>query len=148
MRSFKVVSAVLLVMLLSTIYGADAPSWPTFHGLKQDSICPEKGLLKSWPDGGPSMLWKYESCGKGYASVSIADGMIFTAGDISGKNTVIALDLKGKEIWKQATGKAWKADYPGTRGTPTYNEGMIYHLSGAGMLAAMNSKTGKIVWSL
>ena len=148
MSRFKVGSILLLAMLLNTVYGAEAPSWPTFHGVKQDSICLEKGLLKSWPEGGPSLLWKYESCGKGYASVTIADGMIFTAGDVSGKNTVIALDLKGKEIWKQATGKAWKADYPGTRGTPTYNEGMIYHLSGAGMLAALNSKTGKIVWSV
>ncbi|OGF47913.1 MAG: hypothetical protein A2452_09435 [Candidatus Firestonebacteria bacterium RIFOXYC2_FULL_39_67] len=141
-----------LVLLISVFFNAlsyaETPSWPTFQGVNQKSICPETGLLKSWPNGGLELLWKFEDCGKGYASVTISDGMIFTAGDISGENTVMALDMEGKLLWKQATGKAWKADYPGTRGTPTYDDGMTYHLSGAGMLAALNAKTGKPVWSL
>ena len=33
-------------------------SWPEFHGPGRTNISPEKDLLKSWPEGGPPLVWK------------------------------------------------------------------------------------------
>jgi len=125
-----------------------APFWPQFNGLRGDNRSPDKGLLKTWPPGGPRFLWQYEGCGKGFSSVSVADGMIFTAGDFGADLKVTALNMKGELQWTALNGKAWKKAWPGSRSTPTYNDGMVYHLNAHGRLAAYNAKTGKPVWSV
>ncbi len=62
----------------SQIPAAGQPAfWPRFHGPKGDNISTEVGLLKSWPDGGPKLLWTAEGIGEGYSSVSIANGLIY-----------------------------------------------------------------------
>ena len=35
-----------------------AADWPQWRGVERDGISPETGLLKSWPAGGPPLLWK------------------------------------------------------------------------------------------
>jgi len=37
--------------------------------------------MSAWPHGGPKRLWSTDGAGQGYASVSIADGKIYTLGD-------------------------------------------------------------------
>lgn len=127
---------------------AAAPSWPEFHGAGRTNVSPDKGLLKQWPEGGPPLVWKYSECGEGYSGVSIADGMVFTAGYIGGKETVLALDMDGKLLWKAPNGEAWSGPSPGSRTTPTFSEGVLYQMSAAGRLAAFEAKTGKPVWAV
>ena len=79
----------------------------------------EKGLLKKWPENGPTRLWTARGLGHGYSSISIADGMIYTAGSIEKDTVIIALNMEGKILWQVKNGKAWTGDRPGTRGTPT-----------------------------
>ncbi len=124
------------------------PSWPDFHGPGRTNISPEKGLLKKWPEGGPRLLWKYSSCGKGYSGVSIADGMIFTAGDFDQQEMILALNMDGEPLWKEANGEAWRGSSPGSRTTPTYSDGMLYHMNPHGRLAAYEAKTGRPVWAV
>ena len=80
--------------------------WPQFHGPNRDNISTEKGLLKKWPKNGPALLWTAGGLGHGYSSISIADRMIYTAGNIANKTVVIALNLGGKILWKVNNGKA------------------------------------------
>jgi len=124
------------------------PYWPQFNGPRGDNRSPDTGLLRSWPADGPRLLWNYESCGYGYSSVAIADGMIFTAGDFEDEVKVIALDMSGKLLWTAKNGKAWKTPWPGTRSTPTWNDGLVYHLGAFGRLAAYEARTGKPVWNV
>ena len=37
--------------------GAGAENWPQFRGANRDNISTETGLLRSWPEGGPKVLW-------------------------------------------------------------------------------------------
>ena len=122
--------------------------WHQFHGPKRDNISTAKDLLKQWPKGGPRLLWRYSECGRGFSGVSIADGMIFTAGDFGRDEIVLALDMDGKPLWKAQNGKGWRGPYPGARTTPTYDNGVLYHLNPTGRLAAFQAKTGKEIWSL
>jgi hypothetical protein len=120
--------------------------WPTFHGPRRDNLSAETGLLRQWPQEGPKLAWSYEQCGKGYAGVSIAGGLVFTSGDFGPDEYVLALDLNGKLKWKTANGKAWTGAQPGSRTTPTYDDGMVYHLGPHGWLTAFEAATGKVVW--
>jgi outer membrane protein assembly factor BamB len=128
--------------------------WPCFHGVDRTNKSKETGLLKKWPENGPERLWTISGLGKGYSSVSIAGGYLYTAGMIEKQTYVFAFDLSGKQVWKKPNGKSWETTmsharaYTGSRSTPTYNNGIIYHLSDLGRLAALNSQTGNEIWAL
>ena len=116
------VCAVLAGSLIATsaVCAADGdPFWPQFHGPNRDNISTEKGLLKRWPADGPALLWTAEGLGHGFSSLSLAGGMIYTAGNIEKDTVVTALDLEGRVLWQVTNGPAWTKDYPGTRATPT-----------------------------
>ena len=115
------------------------PSWPHHQ---------EKGLLKKWPEAGPKKLWTFSQAGKGYSGVTIADGMIFTAGDLDREERVIALNMDGKLLWQQPNGESWRRASPGSRATPTYSEGAVYHMNPTGRLAAYEAKSGKPIWTV
>jgi hypothetical protein len=59
-----------------------------------------------------------------------------SAGDFDRKEMVIALDMDGKFVWKSPNGDAWRRSSPGSRATPTYNDGVVYHMNPLGRLAA------------
>jgi len=122
--------------------------WPHFLGPNSDKISPETGLLRSWPDGGPPLVWRYDDCGNGQSSVTIAEGRIYSAGDFGDDCMVYALDMNGNLLWRSANGKAWKGALPGSRATPTWSDGMVYHLNAHGLLSAFRADTGAPVWSV
>ena len=124
------------------------PSWPEFHGPRRDNISSETGLLKRWPEGGPKLIWEYADCGIGFSGISIADGRIYCAGDFGLEEHVFALDLDGKLLWKSPNGKAWTGAEPGSRTTPTFVDGLVYHMSPLGRIAAYRAKDGQEVWAV
>lgn len=125
---------------------ADSPFWPRFHGPNNDNISPATGLLKQWPEGGPKLLWSSKGMGEGYASVSLADGRIYTAGNRDGKTVATAMDLDGKILWQVPAGKAWEKEYPGTRSTPTIDGDRLYYESPIGDVVCLQAADGKEVW--
>jgi outer membrane protein assembly factor BamB len=100
------------------------------------------------------LIWTLDGLGKGYSSVSIAEGFIYTAGTKEQQTYVFAFDLDGKRIWEKANGASWETEKPwaktynGARSTPSYSEGILYHLGELGRLSAFNSRTGELVWSM
>jgi outer membrane protein assembly factor BamB len=144
------------VFLFSATYisgfGQNSNEWPCFHGLERTNKSSETGLLKQWPAEGVKLLWTIEGLGEGYSSISVGGGLLYTAGRNEDQTMVFAFDLNGKPVWKKPNGKtwtttlSWAVSYTGSRCTPTYNNGVIYHLGEAGRLAAFDSKTGKEKW--
>jgi len=126
----------------------DGPYWPCFHGPNGDNISSDTGLLREWPDEGPSLDWKCEEIGNGYSGVSIADGLIYTAGNKDGNTLISAINMDGNVQWQVANGAAYTASYPGTRGTPTIDGERLYHQSPVGNTICLNAKTGKKIWSV
>jgi len=125
-----------------------APFWPEFHGPRRDNISPEIGLLKRWPEGGPKLLWQVDHCGYGFSGVSIADNRIYSAGDFKDQECVFALDMNGQLLWKTPNGASWTGETPGSRTTPTYSEGRLYHMNPTGRLAAYRADTGEEIWAV
>lgn len=140
--------------LSNSILNAQANSeWKSFHGSDRQNKSAETGLLTNWPANGPALALTISGLGDGYCSVSIAGGQLYTSGDIDNLTYVYAYDLNGKLIWKKPNGSSWDvkvswaSSYNGSRSTPTYDNGIVYHLSEAGKLTAYNSKTGAEIWS-
>ncbi|HCI55101.1 MAG TPA: PQQ-binding-like beta-propeller repeat protein [Bacteroidales bacterium] len=143
------------LLLIFTDYSVAAQTkneWPCFHGPDRKNKSTETGLARQWPANGPKLLLTISGLGEGYSSVSVADGMLFTAGSVNKQPFVYAFDLQGKLIWKKPVGSAWSTtaswarSYTGPRSTPTYDNGVIYFLGEMGMLVALESKTGKEIW--
>ena len=147
MRSGTQFHVRLMIFVLAASI-ACAADWPQFHGPRRDNKSDETGLLKEWPDGGPKRVWSATGIGRGYAGVSIANGFIYTTGEIDGTCTITALDLAGKIQWQVKNGPAWAKAYPGTRATPTIDNDRLYHESGNGRVACLDAKTGKELWAV
>ena len=125
-----VISVLFLIGLCSNnrpLVAAAAPFWPRFHGPKGDNISTETGLLKKWLKQGPELVWTVEEIGHGFAGVTVADGMIYTAGDIGDDLTITAMDMNGQIQWQVNNGAAWRGSVPGARGTPTVDGNRLYH---------------------
>ncbi|MHC4174693.1 MAG: PQQ-binding-like beta-propeller repeat protein [Planctomycetota bacterium] len=144
--SRKNIAAVSVILLTTCI--TSAVDWPQFHGPNRDNLSTEKGLLKKWPEKGPALLWRSQGLGHGYSTLSIASGMIYTAGSIEKDTVITALNLDGKVLWQVENGKAWTGDRPGTRGTPTIDGDRLFHQSPLGNLVCLEAKTGYRIWEV
>lgn len=137
---------VSLTVLLAAYMGwaADADQ---FRGPHRNGIFEDKGLMKSWPAGGPEEIWSVDGIGRGYGSMAIADGRIFVTGQHEQEGFVFAFDLDGNQIWKQSMGEGHNGrGYPGSRTTPTVDGDAIYVMSSMAKLFRLEAATGKQVW--
>lgn len=127
---------------------AVAGEWPQWLGLSRDNKSRETGLLKEWPEAGPKLLWSVDGLGDGWASVSIADGLIYTTGKNGKTESVYAIELTGKKKWQRQSGRVWKGSFPGARCTPTFEQGRLYVATGSGTVMCLDAKTGQVKWSV
>lgn len=121
--------------------------WPAWRGPNRDGLSTETGLLKKWPDNGPSLLWKIKGLGTGYSTPAIAQGKIFLMGTVGKQEHVIALDAKdGAKLWSTPIGST-AGGYPGPRCTPTVDGDWLYALSSDGKLVRASTQDGKVAWT-
>ena len=123
--------------------------WPQFHGPGRDSVCRERGLLQQWPEDGPKRLWTLEGLGRGFSTVAIAGGRIYTMGDRpvgpdEEAQFVLAYDLQTRqELWATRIGLPFKT---GPRCTPTVDGDRLYALGTEGELLCLQTANGKVRW--
>jgi len=128
--------------------GAIAADWPQFRGPTRDGQSTETGLLKSWPEGGPKLLWSAKDVGEGYAQPVVAGGTVYVAGMTDKAGYLSAFALDGKRQWKKTYGPEYTGRYPGARSIPTVHDGRVYVTSGLGVLNCMDAKTGEVKWAV
>jgi outer membrane protein assembly factor BamB len=148
----SLLAGVLLLCISPGVKSQVSCEWTAFHGRDRTNKSTETGLLKKWPESGPELIWSASGMGRGYSSVSIGDGKIYTAGMTDNQTYVFAFDMNGNLVWKKPNGSAWSttmshaSSYTGARCTPTFDNGILYHLGEMGRLAAFDAKTGKEIW--
>lgn len=123
------------------------PGWSQWRGPRRDAICDETGLLPSWPDAGPPLLWKTNGAGQGYSAPIISGGRMFLAGEFDEDLQILAFDLQGRKLWTATNGQSWKGPYPGARASCTLSEGRLYHMNAHGRVACFDADTGREVWA-
>ena len=146
MRPLNIFSCITIVLLLS-------PARPAFGQLNEwrgpgrSGIYNESGLLKSWPESGPQLLWEASGHGSGYSSVTVTSDAVYITGIHDGKDFLTAYSQDGKKKWDVDYGIIARSTYPESRCTPTYYNGRLFVISGQGELSSI-TKDGKIVWKV
>lgn len=125
--------------------GAD---WPQFRGIERDGISPEKGLLRSWPEGGPKVLWK-KPLGSGFASIAISGDRLYTMAVEGETESALCFDATGKEIWRTPLSSVFPEVFGnGPRSTPTIDGDVVYALAAPGKLHALRKADGSRIWEV
>ena len=122
------------------------PDWPQWRGPRRDAVSTETGLMDTWPQGGPKLLWKTGGMGRGWCSPIIVKETIYICGDIKDELVIFAMGLDGKIKWRAVNGKAFKKPFPGSRAACCYSDGMIYQMNGYGRVICLDAKTGAEQW--
>ena len=134
--------------LSSHILPSTEPGWAQFRGPFRDGVCRETGLLKSWPDGGPSLVWKRENIGRGYSSPILAGDTICITGDVGEDLVLFALNLDGTLKWQEGNGRSWQGPYPGSRACCTFKGGQLYQMNAHGRLVCLDPVDGRELWAV
>jgi outer membrane protein assembly factor BamB len=138
------VTAAAAIAMACTSLAAD---WPQFLGPDRNSTSPERGLLRSWPENGPEILWTV-SVGRGYGGPVIKDGEVYLLDrDDAVGDKLRAFDLSsGKELWDFAYSAPGSVMFPGSRSVPTVDGDHLYSCGHNGDLYCFNLATRKPVW--
>jgi outer membrane protein assembly factor BamB len=56
--------------------------------------------------------------------------------------------MEGNRLWQVDYGPEWSRSHPGTRCTPTVENGNVYVISGTGQAASFDAKTGQKNWQV
>ena len=123
------------------------PDWPQWRGPRRDGISEEKGLLSSWPEGGPKLLWKIDGMGKGWSCPIIVGQRIYITGEVGDDLVIFALNRSGAVQWKVTNGRAWKGPYPGARACCVFSEGRLYNMNAHGRVVCLDAASGRELWS-
>ena len=144
MRVAVKLTVVLVMLSLTSVVAAD---WPWVYGPRRDHTSSEKGLLRSWPAGGPKVLWTVP-VGAGFGGPAVSQGKVYLLDrDEAVGDTLRVLDFaSGKELWTYAYPAPGKFMFAGSRTTPTVDGNLVYTVGPLGDLHAIDTTTRKPVW--
>ena len=145
MKTRTTLVAVVLMVAAGSSLAAD---WPQYLGPARNSTSPEKGLLRSWPEKGPEVLWTV-AVGIGYGGPVVKDGKVYLLDrdDKVGDN-LRCLDLtNGNELWNFAYDAPGRVMFPGSRSVPIVDGHHVYSCGPYGDLYCMDTNTHKPVWN-
>ncbi|MCP3980677.1 MAG: PQQ-binding-like beta-propeller repeat protein [bacterium] len=141
-------TAIALVAAMVSALAAQAADWPQFRGPNRDAISSETGLMRSWPEGGPEVLWSTE-VGQGYSGAAIHGGTVYFNDYDEATFTFLvrALTLDdGKEIWRFAEKRRIRPNHGITRSVPATDGKYVFSLDPKAVLHALDAATGKELW--
>jgi outer membrane protein assembly factor BamB len=124
-----------------------AKDWPQFRGPQRDGKSSETGIIKSWQQQAPKLLWMGEGMGSGYAGVAVVGDRIYSTGNLKDGQGVVAVSAKdGKVVWSTVlTEGPPKHGFEGTRCTPTVVGDKMWVTTSGGLIACL-STAGKVLW--
>jgi outer membrane protein assembly factor BamB len=142
-RSTKLIP-ILMVLSLTSVVAAD---WPALYGPRRNHTSEQKGLLRTWPQDGPKVLWTVPLAA-GFGGPAVSGGNVYLLDrDEKVGDTLRVLDLaNGKELWTFAYDAPGSFMFAGSRTTPTVDGELVYTVGPMGHLHAISTKTRKPVW--
>jgi outer membrane protein assembly factor BamB len=149
---FLIACVPVLALSAGAAFGADF-DWPQFRGPNRDGVSLETGLLKTWPDGGPKLLWTWKNAGTGYAGPAVVGDRLYLSGARGDDELVYALDLTQnppKQLWEAKIGPkfTWKGNTwtDGPLSNPTVAAGLVFALGAGGDLVCVDALAGREKW--
>jgi outer membrane protein assembly factor BamB len=147
---------VTLLLTLAALIEARAGDWPTFRGIGRTAVSSETGLLQQWPSEGPPLVCDLHGAGRGYSSLAVVGGRIYTLGDGPSEvddedEYLLCFDAQsGKRLWATKTGPAWNSgrdpNWKSSRSTPTIDGDLLYVITPHGVLVCCETASGREKW--
>jgi outer membrane protein assembly factor BamB len=137
------------LIILVCITGLFAQDWPQYLGPGRNGVSAQKGILRSWPENGPEVLWTITPSGRGFGGPVVKDGKVYLLDrdDQVGDN-LRCLDLSnGKELWNFAYDAPGSVMFPGSRSIPIVDGNYIFTCGPYGDLYCIDINTRKPVWN-
>ncbi len=144
----SILSVSVVSMAPDGLIASPESGWPQWRGSRRDGISDEKGLLSSWPEGGPKLLWKIDGIGVGWSCPIIVGQRIYITGDVDDDLVIFALNRSGEVQWKVTNGRNWKNPYPGARACCVFSEGRLYNMNAHGRVVCLNADSGQELWTV
>lgn len=144
----KITLLLTSVILASIMTDMHAQDWPQFLGPNRNSTSTEKGILRSWPAGGPQVLWTVD-VGPGYGGPVIKDGKVYLLDrDDKTGDIMRCFNLSdGKELWKFSYDASGSVMFPGSRSVPAVDGKYVYSCGHNGDLYCIDINTHEPVWN-
>ena len=144
--------AIKIAGQLATFDGvpADLPgAWPRFRGANFNAISTEEmSLAKTWPAGGPQVLWSIE-VGEGFAGAAILAGRAYMLDyDREQQADVVrCLSLEdGKDIWRYAYPVKVKRWHGMSRTIPAVTQEHVVTIGPKCHVTCLDSMSGEFRW--
>ena len=136
---------IVLLVCISNIYAQD---WPQYLGPNRNGISAQKGILRSWPQKGPEVLWTVDM-GIGFGGPVVKDGKVYLLDrDDKVGDKLRCFDLSsGKELWSFGYEAPGSVMFPGSRSVPALDGNRIYTCGPYGNLYCIDISTHKPVWN-
>ena len=117
----------LLIFLSAFLMNLSAQDWPQYLGPDRNSKSPQKNILRSWPEGGPEVLWTVD-IGIGYGGPVAKDGKVYLLDrDDNYGDYLRCFDLNnGEELWKFDYEAPGSVMFPGSRSVPCVDGNYVY----------------------
>lgn len=140
---------LLLAVGLSAVAApaSRAEDWPRFRGPRGSGIVREEGLLRSWPEGGPKVLWR-RPLGEGFPEVLVVGDRLYTLYAREGDELAASFRIAdGSEVWRRRIGAKFIDHWGnGPRATPAVDGDTLYAVSSQGGLFALRASDGEVLW--
>lgn len=144
----KCLFTLLFACFMASCPVMNAQDWPQFLGPDRNSKSPQKGLLRSWPEKGPDVLWSVD-VGIGYGGPVVKDGKVY----LLDRNDEIGDIMRcfslqtGEELWKHNFNSPGEVSFPGSRSVPVVDDTHVYACGLNGDLLCFDVKTHKLIWN-
>jgi outer membrane protein assembly factor BamB len=141
-------NTTLVTMLLAvSVAPVIADDWPGIYGPRRDQTSQQKGLMRTWPQEGPKVLWTVP-LGAGFGGPAVSGGNVYVLDrDEAVGDKLRVFDLaSGKELWAFSYDAPGKFMFAGSRSTPTVDGDRVYTVGALGDLHAFSTKTRQPVW--
>jgi len=140
---------IIAVAFLLVAFAAhlNAQDWPQYLGPERNGISPQKGILRTWSEAGPEVLWTVD-LGIGFGGPVIKDGKAYLLDrDDKYGDYMRCFDMEtGKELWKYGYEAPGSVEFPGSRSVPAVDDKHVYSCGPNGDLYCFDIHTHQPVW--
>ena len=140
---------VYCIILTALCAAAALADWPQFQGPHRNGTSNESGLLRSFPEEGPRIIWE-KALEEGFGGCAIDGKDLFIVDRVAKrKDMLICLDATtGNEQWRYESPSQGEPAFPGSRSVPTIREDAVYFIGSFGRVHCVDRTTRKARWQV
>ena len=148
MMYFPVIVLLLSIVNSCTQDTQKTQDWSQYLGPYRNGTSDQKGIIRSWPENGPEVLWTVD-VGIGYGGSVVKDSKVYLLDrDPEVSDIMRCFDLSsGEELWSFSYDAPGSVMFPGSRSVPVVDGNHVYSCGQNGDLYCIDINTHKPVWN-